>query len=113
MALALALLTAIPSCTLLLECGLNVCPQVLWRRHLMLRQLVVQLLCPLVLCHVYVLLHFLNLKSQPSNLSLILLASIFLALKNREAEVLSLMPNSWAISRCDRSSKTKRLSTVR
>ena len=30
--------------------------------------------------------------------------SIFLALKNIEEEVLSLMPSTWAISRCDRCS---------
>lgn len=90
--------------------SLDVGPQALWRSRLMLRQLVMQLLCPsgqslltVVWFHVACLLRY----------SLIILASIFLALKNSEEDVLSLTPNSWAISRWLCCSKMKRLSTVR
>lgn len=74
---------------LLSERGLNVCPQALGRSHFVLRQLVVQLFGPLVLFHVSWLFKY----------SLICFASILLARKKIDDEVLSLMPISWAILR--------------
>jgi flagellar biosynthesis protein FliQ len=89
---------------------LDVGPQVGRSLRLVLRQLVVQLLCPLgqslltvVLFHVRCVVLY----------SLIIFASIRFALKNIDDDVFSFMPRRLAISLCDRCSKTKRLSTVR